>query len=144
MECRLADDIAGIQVQLSVRRGCEAIAFYQDAFSAVELHRFEGDGEIVAQLAIGGTKFWVEEESPEHGNFSPETLGGTTERLLLLVDDPMAAVEHAVTAGAVEVYPVREEHGWLLGRVVDPFGHHWEIGKPVSIWPPSQQEAESL
>lgn len=47
------------------------------------------------------------------------------------------AVEFYKTAfGAVEVYPVTEEHGWRLGRVEDPFGHHWEIGKPLISWPP--------
>jgi PhnB protein len=127
----------GVQVQLSVRRGREAIAFYEHAFGATEVYRFDGDAEVVAQLNVGETQFWVEDESPEHGNFSPETLGGATERLLLVVDDPGAVVRQAITAGAREIYPVREEHGWLLGRVVDPFGHHWEIGKPLSVWPAS-------
>jgi len=31
-------------------------------------------------------------------------------------------------AGATEVFPVSEDYGWKLGRLVDPFGHHWEIG----------------
>ncbi|HEX3426452.1 MAG TPA: hypothetical protein VHT30_10005 [Acidimicrobiales bacterium] len=109
------------------------------AFGAIEVFRFGGDDaneEVVAQLAIGDSLFWVEDESPEHHNFSPETLGGASERLLLVVDDPAAVMERAVAAGAAEVYPAAEEHGWLLGRVVDPFGHHWEIGKPLSPWPP--------
>jgi PhnB protein len=30
------------------------------------------------------------------------------------------------------VHPVADqEYGWRVGRVVDPFGHHWEIGKPL-------------
>jgi PhnB protein len=32
---------------------------------------------------------------------------------------------------------VREAHGWLFGRIEDPFGHHWEIGKPLGAWPPA-------
>ena len=136
----MADDRAraGVQVQLSVRRGWEAVEFYKAAFAAVEVYRFGGEatGEVVAQLAVGETMFWVEDESPPHHNFSPESLGGTTARLLLLVDDPRSVVEQAVVAGATEIYPVAEEHGWLLGRVMDPFGHHWEIGKPLSPWPP--------
>ena len=90
-----------------------------------------------AQLAIGDAQFWVEDESPDHHNFSPESLAGSTERMLLVVDEPGAVVDRALAAGAAEVYPVGKAHGWLLGRVVDPFGHHWEIGKPVSAWPPS-------
>ena len=126
--------------QLSVRNGRAAVDFYREAFGARELHRVGGvDGheEVVAQLAIGEATFWVADESPRHGNFSPETLGGGSVRMLLMVDDPDAAVERAVAAGATLVYPVAQEHGWRLGRIVDPYGHHWEVGKPVIPWPPS-------
>jgi PhnB protein len=128
---------ASVQVQLSVRRGREAVAFYRDAFGAVVVFHFESNGEVVAQMAIGETLFWVEDESPEHDNFSPETLGGATERLLLVVDDPDAIVRQALASGARLVRPVEEAHGWLLGRVVDPFGHHWEIGRALDHWPPA-------
>jgi PhnB protein len=129
----------GVSPELSVRRGRAAVEFYKAAFGAVELHRVGGTDEhedVVAQLAVGGGSFWVSDESPPHANFSPETLGGSTVRLLLVVDDPRAAVERAVLLGAAEVAPVHEEHGWLLGRIEDPFGHHWEIGKPLVDWPP--------
>jgi PhnB protein len=51
--------------------------------------------------------------------------------MVLTVADPDAAFERALTAGASNVVPVREEHGWRFGCVVDPFGHHWEIGRPL-------------
>ena len=54
-----------------------------------------------------------------------------TTRMILVVADPRAMHAMALAAGAKDVWPVREENGWLLGRVVDPFGHHWEIGKPL-------------
>lgn len=143
---RMADSLAGtgVQVQLSVRHSRAAIAFYAEAFGASVVFRFDSpDGdETVAQLAIGDTLFWVEDESPEHQNFSPETLGGATERLLLVVTDPNAVVDRSIAAGAREIYPVDEMHGWLLGRVVDPFGHHWEIGRPLSAWPPAAVSAQ--
>jgi PhnB protein len=123
-----------ILAQLSVRRGREAIAFYEAAFGA-QVDYLVGGEEIVAQLSVGDATFWVADESPEHGNFSPESVGGGTVRLLLITDDPDAAVARAVSAGAVEVYAVAEEHGWRLGRVADPFGHHWEIGRPLVPWP---------
>jgi PhnB protein len=41
-----------------------------------------------------------------------------------------------VSLGATEVVAVASEHGWLLGRIEDPFGHHWEIGRPLGEWPP--------
>jgi PhnB protein len=118
---------------LSVRRGAEAVSFYKAAFGARELYKVEApDGAVVCELAVDDAKFWVADESPAHKNFSPETLGGATTRMVLVVDDPEAVHASALAAGATQVWPVREEHGWLIGRVVDPFGHHWEIGKPLS------------
>jgi PhnB protein len=90
----------------------------------------------VSQLRVGATTFWVADESPEHRNFSPESLGGGSVRLLLTVADPDAAVERAVAAGATVVRPVTNEHGWRLGRIADPFGHDWEVGCPLVPWPP--------
>jgi PhnB protein len=121
-----------ITATLSVRNGPRAIAFYKDTFGALELHRVDGgDGTAVAQLSISGAEFWVADESPEHLNFSPESLGGCSVRMLLIAEDPDGVCRQAVAAGAKLVVPVKEEHGWRLGRVLDPFGHHWEIGRQV-------------
>ena len=57
--------------------------------------------------------------------------------MLLIVEDPDAAIARAVDGGRDEVMAASDEHGWRLGRVADPFGHHWEIGKPLGPWPPS-------
>jgi PhnB protein len=104
--------------------------FYKEALGATELYRVPGGG--VGQLSVSGAEFWVSEESPEHFNFSPESLGGCSVRMLLIVDDPASICARAVAAGATEVAPVADAHCWRLGRIVDPFGHHWEIGKPLS------------
>ena len=119
-----------VTATLSVRNWDRAIDFYKAAFGATELYRVEGGG--VGQLSISGAEFWVAEESPEHLNFSPEALGGCSVRMLLIVEDPAAVCSQAVAAGAKEVAPVADAYGWRLGRIVDPFGHHWEIGKPIS------------
>ena len=126
--------------QLSVRRGREAVEFYQRALGAVAVYRVGGTDEhesVVAQLSVGESSFWVADEAPEHASFSPESLGGSTTKMLLVVDDPDAVVRRAVAAGATEVAAVYEEHGWRIGRIADPFGHHWEIGKPLVPWPPA-------
>jgi PhnB protein len=131
-----------ISPELSVRRGREAVEFYKAAFDAVEVHRVGGteeDEDLVAQLSVGNGSFWVSDESPPNKNFSPESLGGSTVRLLLIVQDPHSVIERAVGLGATEIAPVAEEHRWLLGRIEDPFGHHWEIGKPLVDWPPSDE-----
>jgi len=118
---------------LSVRRGAQAVEFYRSALGAEVLYRIDApDGAVVARLSTGGAEFWVADESPEHQNFSPETLGGGTVRMVLIVENPDEAFGKAVAAGAAVVWPVANRHGWRIGRVVDPFGHHWEIGKPVS------------
>ena len=85
----------------------------------------------MARLSVDGAEFWVGDESPEHGNFSPESLGRGTVRKVLTVANPDAVLAQAVTAGASKVVAVQEEHGWRFGRVADPFGHHWEIGRPL-------------
>jgi PhnB protein len=121
-----------IAPMLSVRRGAKAIEFYKAAFGAGELFRIDdANGAVVARLSVGEAEFWVADESPENKNFSPETLGGGTVRMVMVVEDPDAAFQRAVSAGATVVWPVSNEYGWRLGRVVDPFGHHWEIGKPL-------------
>lgn len=119
-----------VSATLSVRNWARAIDFYKAGFGAKELYRVDGGG--VSQLSVSGAEFWVAEESPQHLNFSPEALGGCSVRMLLIVEDPAAVCARAVAAGATVVAPVADAHGWRLGRIVDPCGHHWEIGRPLS------------
>jgi PhnB protein len=131
--------VASLAAQLSVRNGREAVEFYKAAFGAEEIYRVGGTddhAEVVSQLSIGDSTFWVADESPAHLNFSPETVGGGTVRMLLTVDDPDAVVQRAIAAGATEISPVADDYGWRVGRIVDPYGHHWEIGRPLGAWPP--------
>jgi PhnB protein len=117
---------------LSVRNGAKAVEFYQAAFGADTLFRLDDGGAVVAQLSVQGAEFWVADESPEHSNFSPETLSGSTVRLVLTVENPDAVFDRAIAAGATMVWPVADQpYQWRVGRLVDPFGHHWEIGKPL-------------
>jgi PhnB protein len=118
---------------LSVRHGARAVEFYKTAFGALEIFRVEApDGAVVSRLSVEGAEFWVSDESPEHGNFSPESLGGGSVRMILTVPDPDAIFAQALAAGARQVVAMKDDYGWHLGRVVDPFGHHWEIGRPLS------------
>jgi PhnB protein len=131
---RSQDQKTSIAPMLSVRNGVRAIEFYTAAFGACELFRVEDpSGAVVARLSVGGAEFWLADESPEHSNFSPESLGGGSVRMVMIVEDPDAAFERAVAAGATVVSPVSDQpYGWRVGRIADPFGHHWEIGKPLS------------
>jgi len=116
---------------LFVRDSLKAVQFYKDAFDAVEKYRHEGRGGVVAKLSTGSSEFWVSDEAPEHGNLSPETLKGTSFRILVTDPDPDASFARACSAGATVVHPIVEGHGWRVGRLVDPFGHQWEIGRQI-------------
>ena len=91
----------------------------------------------MAQLALGDAAFWVSAADPDAKRFNPAALGGGTGRTLLVADDPDGVFARALAAGAVAAAPVADEHGWRLGRIIDPFGHEWEIGRPLGAWPPA-------
>ena len=119
---------------LSVSNGATAIAFYQKAFAAVVLMSdTDPNGNTVGVLDVQGAQFVVADQSPAHGNYSAETLEGKISvRIGLMVNDPDALADMAVAAGAKVVYPVADQsYGYRLGHFIDPFGHHWEIGKPL-------------
>jgi PhnB protein len=128
--------MTSIQPELWVETPSEAVSYYKAAFGATVLHSVGEGNEIVAQLAVGDAAFWVAASSETMKRLSPRAIGGATSRTLLVVDDPDSVVSQAVAAGATELSPVSDEHDWRLGRVVDPFGHEWEIGRPSGSWPP--------
>jgi PhnB protein len=119
---------------LAVRDVDAAVDFYAQAFGAAEeRERMRApDGPQVAVLSIGGHRFGVATEAPDLGTPSPETVGATTVRISLDVDDPDALAARAVAAGAREMFAVADQpYGMRQGRMVDPFGHHWLIGRPL-------------
>jgi PhnB protein len=124
---RVVSARTAITATLAVRDWPRAMEFYKAAFGATVVYSVPGGG--VARLSVDGAEFWVAEESPEHLNFSPESLGGCSVRLLLITEDPDTLCARAVAAGATQVAPVEDQYGWRLGRIVDPSGHHWEIGR---------------
>ena len=128
--------MTGIQPELWCDRAAAAVDFYVAAFGATVVHRVGEGDDIVAQLTVGDATFWVASAAPGMGRFSPLAIGGATGRTLLVVDDPDAVFEAALRAGAAPVSNVADEHGWHVGRIVDPFGHEWEIGRPLGTWPP--------
>jgi PhnB protein len=118
---------------LSVRNGTRAVDFYKAAFGATEVYRLDiPDGGVVAKLSVDGAEFWLSGESADDDSSSSESRGGGSVRMILTVADPDAVFLQARANGAEEVFPVGEDHGWRLGRIVDPFGHHWEIGRPLA------------
>ncbi len=126
--------MTSVEPELWVGDPAAAIDFYVQAFDAEVLHRVGHEDELVAQLAVGEARFWVSNAGASR--LDPLVVGGTTSRTLLVVADPDAVAASAVAAGAEQTSAVSAEHGWRLGRIVDPFGHEWEIGHPLEAWPP--------
>lgn len=114
---------------LTVRNAAQAVAFYERAFGAQEIHRNTyPDGRIVVEMAVGDARFRVADEAPEAANLGPQTLGSTTVRINLLVVDPDGLAAQAIAAGADEVAPIADQpYGLRQGRLVDLFGHHWQM-----------------
>jgi PhnB protein len=122
--------VTSISPWLSVSDATAAVSYYKAAFGANEsdLLEDEAGGVIVARLSIDGADFWVQSDPDS----SPDAVDGMSVRMILSVDDPDAVFARAVAAGATEVVPVSEDHGWRVGRVADPSGHHWEIGRRLA------------
>ena len=123
---------------LEIPDGPRALAFYKSAFDAEETYRYDNsEGGFVVRLNANGAEFWLSYEGRKSGGEpsadtdSPTPLGGKNLRLILTVPDPDALFAKALAAGATRVYAVSEGHGWRIGRLIDPFGLHWEIGKPL-------------
>jgi PhnB protein len=129
--------MAGIQPELWIDRPAAAVAFYVAAFGARVLHQAGAGDDIVTQLAVGDAAFWVSPGGADGPRFSPAAIGGATGRTLLVADDPDAMFARAVAAGATAAAEMADEHGWRLGRIFDPFGHEWEIARPLGPWPPA-------
>jgi PhnB protein len=133
----------GVEVfpMLAVSHGEAAIEFYKSAFDATVLWRLGEGADIVAGLSVDGAKFFLAQEAPKYGTRGPSSVGFTTVRIELLVDDPVSVQRRALAAGAVERSPVSEDQyqmagpcpikRMLQGAVIDPFGHMWLIGKII-------------
>jgi len=118
---------------LSAPSAAKAIAFYTSAFEAKEVYRHaDPSGGAVVKLSINGAEFWLSQDSPDQSPSTPDPIGGGSIRMILTVPNPDAIFAQAIAAGATEIFPVGEEHGWRLGRLADPFGLHWEVGYQIA------------
>ncbi|MEO8910529.1 MAG: VOC family protein [Gemmatimonadaceae bacterium] len=115
-----------------MRNGARAVEFYKAAFGAKEIYHLDDPGGgVVSRLSIDGGEFWLSGESSEFEATPSGSSADPTVRMIWTVADPDSACRRALGAGASEIFPVTEEHGWRVGRLVDPFGHHWEIGRQL-------------
>ncbi len=120
---------ASIQLWLTVYNIEHAVAFYTSAFNAHEIYRLDLPEGSVVQLSVSDAKFWLSSGSATDENIS---LQSGNIRMILVVENVEALFNKSIEAGAKIIYTVTEEHGWLTGRIEDPFGMHWEIAKQTN------------
>ena len=133
-----------LTAHLIVKDAAAAIAFYVEAFGAVEKYRLVDpvDGRIGhAELVFGDTPLMIADEYPDFGAVSPDTIGGSPVNFHLAVPDADAAMARALAAGGVLLRPVHEEfYGDRTGLVSDPFGYSWFIEtRSVTVSPEEMQ-----
>lgn len=115
-----------IQPWLIFEDGKAAIDFYQEAFGAGVIFQMEPvAGEVVAKMTLAGSQFWVSGGGPACPDINNNI------RMIVNVSNPEEYLERAVGAGAKLIFPVQLDHGWRSGKVMDPFGHHWEFGQEL-------------
>ena len=116
---------------LSVTGAEEAVAFYSHVFETEPVLLLNmPDGRVMhCEFRVGGGRFFLSEELPEHGGTpSPASLGATTVAIHLYVDDCDAMVARMKSNGAkVVMEPTDMFWGERFARVRDPFGHEWGI-----------------
>lgn len=114
---------------LTVNNGNKAVDFYISAFGAIEKKRFEmPNNKLSSIIEIEKAEFYVGDEEPENGNFSPDTKSSSPVRIILHTQNADEIFEKALKFGAVEICPMTTEDDWRIGKLKDPFGHIWEIG----------------
>jgi PhnB protein len=119
---------SSIEPWFTVNDGAKAVTFYKAAFGATETYRMEApDGGLVVKFSVDGAGFWISSDASSQDTVFPE---GPV-KMILTTTDPDALFAQALAAGAAEIFPVGEDFGWRLGRLADPFGYHWEIGRPL-------------
>jgi PhnB protein len=120
-----------------------AIAFYKVAFGAADHGLIQmPDGRVAhAEIKIGDTVVRLCDNLPIFEAKAPTELGGTTVEIFLFVDDVDATVRRAAEEGAtVQQEPTTQFWGDRLGRVKDPFGHHWLVATRVEDLTPAEIE----
>ncbi len=137
----IPDGYHTLSAYLTVRGASAALEFYKKAFEATELCRLNmPDGKIAhGEFKIGDSIFMISDENPDWDIASPEKLGGSPVALHLYVADADSTFSDAIKAGAKETMPLANQFwGDRMGKVVDPFGHHWLIATHVEDVDPSE------
>jgi uncharacterized glyoxalase superfamily protein PhnB len=138
------EGLRSLTPHLVVKGAAQAIDFYQRAFGAQEIGRYADPGGAImhASIRIGDSVLMLNDEYPQMNCKGPLTLGGTPVTIALYVPDVDKVFNQAVAAGAKPTMPVSDMFwGDRYGKVVDPFGHEWEIATHREDLSPAELEA---
>jgi len=111
---------------LTCRNAAQAIELYKKAFGATERSRMASpDGKIMhAEIQIGDSMIFLADEYPGMS---------------------AAPSEGAPPSHAIYLY-VQDDMFWgdRFGKVVDPFGHHWNLATHIEDVAPAEMERRSM
>jgi len=136
--------VRSMSLYICVANADAAIDFYREAFGAKELWRIvEGEKIGHAEIQIGDTSLMLSDEYPDYGTVSPRTIGGSSVRLHLDVEDVDAFAERAIKAGATLVRPIADQfYGDRSGHLADPFGYTWVVSTHIRDVPVEEMQKE--
>ena len=142
MSRAVPEEFHTITPHLVVRDVPRAVEFYRRAFAAEELFRNvtpDGGSVMHSELLLGDSRFFVNEEFPDHGVVSPQALNGSPVTLHLYVADVDAWFARAVEAGAEVLFPLQDCFwGDRYAQLRDPFGHRWSIASRIEDLSPAE------
>ena len=119
---------------LAIDGAAAAIDFYCAVLGASVRLRMVGPGDKLghAELQLGDSVIMVADEFPEIGFLGPKAVGGTPVTLSVYVEDVDAVFAHALSAGATELRPIKDQfYGDRSGQFEDPFGHWWSVATHI-------------
>jgi PhnB protein len=131
---------------LTCRNAAQAIELYKKAFGATERSRMASpDGKIMhAEIQIGDSMIFLADEYPGM-SAAPSEGAPPSHAIYLYVQDVDSVYKQAVAAGCKEAMPVADMFwGDRFGKVVDPFGHHWNLATHIEDVAPAEMERRSM
>lgn len=137
----LPEGLSTLTPSLNLRGAAKALAFYKDAFGAVERYTMPGpDGTIMhGEMQIGDSVVMFCDEAPDWDALSPESVGGCPLSLNLFFPDCDAVTRRAEAAGATVLRPPTSyPWGERSAMIRDPFGFRWAICTQIEILTPEE------
>jgi PhnB protein len=138
---RIPEGSHTLSPHLVVRGAAQALEFYKKAFGAKEVRRSPTpDGKLLhAEMRLGDSTFYLNDEFPDMGAHSPQALKGTPVTLHIWVEDVDSLYKQATAAGAQVVMPLADQFwGDRYAVVKDPYGHQWSMASHVKDLTPEQ------